>query len=864
MLLLFSCTTKKDGFAYRVFHNTTARYNGYFYAEEAMKEGRLKIIESYTEDYDSILPVFIYGDETSAQAAYPQMERAIEKSSLVIERHYMKPTKSGTKKMKRPEMNKWIDDNYMLIGQSYFIKQNYFKAEELFLFVSRKFKDKNMQAKANTWLARTYMLQGEWTKAKNALLKAEQLRELEDEQRADVHMVFADYYIQQRDFKKAIEQLEFSLEYIKKKKDRARPTFILAQLNQKVNQSQESINLYRTVLTLRPKYEMEFYARINQAMAYDRKGGNSQQIKEELFKMLKDEKNLEYRDQIYYALAEIELEERNRDNGVGYLQASLNEETGNVKQRTKSFLRLADIFLDEREYQAAQAYYDSTFSNIPETHPRYLDVKNKAQSLTDLVENLLIIEYEDSIRAICNLSDEDRITKLKKVVRQMEEEEERRRAEEAQRLAEMAASGGAATGDFWAYNDQLRAIGKQNFDEYWGDRPLEDNWRRRNKISELFEGGEEQEELVDEVESTEQESNIPTVEDLLAELPCSEAQIAESDIRIANAFYDSGVVYKEKLDDVENAIERWEVLVNRYDDSEVHPTAFYQLYRTYLYREQEEDYQNPFCSTCNSTYWSNIILNKYPGSEWATLVENPDYEDFAEIQRAEEREAYEATYKKYGYRAYQEVILESAEVINTQPNNHLLCKYRLLKAFATGNMEAMVGGSASYVADLEEIIDVCPDTEEASAAIDILNSINGEVKAVVEDLPPVETVNTSMFEVNNTERHYFAIIFNTDDGEVNKIKASASDFNTKFFKSSSLRVSSNLLDRQNQIVLVKTFTKVEDAMDYYTTFTGNEDELKEINEAGYTIVLISKTNYVNLFKTKEVDAYKVFFEENYK
>ncbi|MGB0422773.1 MAG: tetratricopeptide repeat protein [Flavobacteriales bacterium] len=863
MLFLFSCTTKKDGFAYRVFHNTTARYNGYFYAEEAMKEGRLKIIDSYTEDYDSILPVFIYGDEASAQAAYPQMERTIEKSSLVIERHYMKPTKNGTKKMKRPEMNKWIDDNYMLIGQSYFIKQNYFKAEELFLFVSRKFKDKNMQAKANTWLARTYMQQGQWTKAKNALLKAEQLRELEDEQRADVHMVFADYWIQEGDYKKAIEQLEFALPYIKKKKDRARPTFILAQLNQKINQSQESINLYRTVLTLRPEYEMEFYARINQAMAYNRKGGNSQQIKDELFKMLKDEKNLEYRDQIYYALAEIELEERNRDIGVGYLQASLNEETGNVKQRTKSFLRLADIFLDEREYQSAQAYYDSTYSNIPETHPRYLDVKNKAQSLTDLVENLLVIEHEDSIRAICDLSDEDRITKLKKVVRQMQEEEDKRRAEEAQRLAEMAASGGGATGDFWAYNDQLRAIGKQNFDEYWGDRPLEDNWRRKNKISELFEGGDE-EEVIEVVESAEQESSVPTVEALLAELPCSEAQIADSDIRIANAFYDAGVVYKEKLDDVENAIERWEVLVNRYDDSEVHPTAFYQLYRTYLYREQEEGYQNPFCSTCNSVYWANIVLEKYPGSEWATLVENPDFEDFVEIQRAEEREAYEATYSKYGYRAYQEVILESAEVINTQPNNHLLCKYRLLKAFATGNMEAMVGGSASYVADLEAILETCPDTEEAATATEILNSINGEVKEVVEELPPVETVNTSMYEVNNNERHYFAIIFNTDEGEVNKIKASASDFNTKFFKSSSLRVSSNLLDRQNQIVLVKTFTKVDNAMDYYSTFIGNSEELKEINEAGYTIVLVSKTNYVTLFKTKEVEAYKAFFEENYK
>ena len=867
VISLFSCTTKKDGFAYRVFHNTTTRYNGFFNAKEAMKEGQLKIAEAYQENYDSILPIFLYGDEAAAQRAYPDMERVIEKSSLVIERHNMKPSKAASKKMKRPVKNKWIDDNYLLIGQSYFYKKDFFKAEELFLYVSRKYKEKDMQAKSSTWLARTYMEQGEWAKAKNALLKTEQLKGLEEVDRADVLLVFTDFHIRQRDYSEAIKTIGEAIPLIKTKKDRARPTFVLAQLNQFTNKSENAIARYREVLTLRPAYEMEFYARIFQAMAYDRKGGNSQAIKEELINMLKDDKNIEYRDQIYYALAQIEFEERDTEQGIEYLKLSLQEETGNVKQRTKSFLKLADLHLEERVYQDAQAYYDSTYTNIAEDHPRYEDVKNKAQSLTDLVENLLVIEHEDSIQAICSLSDEDRMKKMREIVRQLEEEQERRREEEARRLAQIAEQGGAATGDFWIYNDQLKAIGKQDFNEYWGDRPLEDNWRRRNKIQDLFEGGDEKEEVVEEIKQVEeqQEDKIPTPEELLAELPCSEAEMIESDISIANAFYNAGVVYKEKLSDVENAIERWEVLVNRYEDSEVHPTAYYQLYRTYLYREQEEGYQNPFCGTCNSEYWGGIILDKYPGSEWATLVDNPEYEDYVEIIRAEERAAYEELYQNYSYRDFQDVVLKATEVIKNEPENHLLCKYRLLKAFATGNLESMIGGKTSYVGELQGVIESCPETEEAAAAQEILSTINGEVKEVKnEEDEPEKEEQESIFTYTENERHYFAIIFNVGEADVNQLKAKASDFNTKNYQSSGLRVSSNLLDRQRQIVLVKTFVKLDKAKNYWSAFTSNDSDLKEINEAGYKIVLVSKSNYVTLFKSKEVDEYMEFFESNYK
>lgn len=867
---MFACTTKKDGFTYRVFHNTTARYNGYFYAKEAIKEGQANIVKAHLEDYDAILPIFIYGDETSAQSSFAEMERAIEKSSLVIERHKMDVPSRSSKKKDRPEINKWIDDNYLLIGKSYFFKRNYFKAEEMFLFVTRKYKEKEMQARGNAWLARAYMETEQWTKAKNTLLKIEQIKEIEDEDKADIHLVFADYYIRQEDYKNAAEQIEKALRYIKKKKDRARPTFILAQLMQQMNRSQDAISYYETVLTLRPEYEMEFYARINQAMAYDRRGGNADQIKEQLLKMLKDDKNIEYRDQIYYALAELELEDRNRENGIDYLLLSLAEPNGKPKQRTKSFLRLADLYLEDRDYQDAQAYYDSTFQSINEDHPRYLDVKNKAESLTDLVENLLLIEHEDSLQNICALSDEDKVKKMKSVIADMREELQRQEEERQRRMAALAAgdAGAASQGDFWPWNPQLKAIGKQNFDNYWGSRPLEDNWRRKNKLQQSFGDGEETVETPEEapVETgTDIESQLPSVDELLAGLPCAEAQIVESDKRIAEAFYNAGVVYKEKLDDVENAIERWEVLVTRYDDSDVHPTAYYQLYRTYLYREQEEGYSNPFCGTCNSPYWSDIILDKYPGSDWARLIQNPGFEDIAEIEKAEQHAAYEALYNRYSQRAYQEVILKASEVITNEPNNNFLCKYRILKAFAVGNMDAMTGSTASYINELKEVIASCPETEEAILAKSIIDNINGEAPPVVEEVPDAPKEEEEIFDYDPTDRHYFAVIFPVEGGgDVNNVKALVSDFDTKYFKSSALKVSSNLLDRQNQIVLVKTFNKLEDAKNYYTTFLNNDNELKDINSGGYTLVLISKNNYVTLFKSKEVDAYQSFFERNYK
>ena len=228
------------------------------------------------------------------------MERVVEKTEFVIDKHEMKVSKRDKRSIKKPEMNRWIDDNWLLMGQAYFYERNYLKAEEIFLYVKRKYEKDETRALANLWLVRTYIALGEKSEVKEYMEQLSSMRTFPEEYRAEYNLVLADFAVQQNKFKDAALYLENAILFTDKKKDKARPTFILAQVYQKLGKSNESIEAYKRVLKLKPSYEMSFYSQINQAIAFKRRNGNSQVIKDKLNKMLRDEKNLEYFDQIYY------------------------------------------------------------------------------------------------------------------------------------------------------------------------------------------------------------------------------------------------------------------------------------------------------------------------------------------------------------------------------------------------------------------------------------------------------------------------------------------------------------------------------------------------------------------------------------
>lgn len=872
LLLLFStffvgCSTERDSFVHRVYHNTTARYNGFFYAKESLREGKEKLIENHKDNYDEILPIYIYGSEEEASTIYPQMERVIEKSSLVVDEHTMKVSGRYKKKMERPEMNKWIDDNYLLIGIGHYYKREYYKAEEFFKFVRKKYESPEMQIKANIWLARTFIQRGQENKAREALVKASQERKFPTELKAEYNLAFAEYYIFTEEYGQAAKHVEIAIPFINKKRDKARPAFILAQLYQRMNDSGKAIAAYDKVLDYKPKYEMEFYSRINQAMAFSRRGDNSTQIKNTLNEMLEDDKNLEYRDQIHYALAEIFLEERNFERGIYHLKESLQKNEGNDKQRVKSLIRLADLYFEQREYQPAQAYYDSTRMMIGEEHQRYKDIANKAESLDELVQHLNVIERNDSLLQLASLSASDLEKRLQEIrqedVRKKEEELERQRQE---MLASSSLEDGAES-DFWAYNPNMKQRGMQDFVEVWGDRPLEDNWRRKNKIKDAFaeneaEGGEEENLYV----APDAESMVKPLEEYMANVPSTQAEKDSLREAMAEAYYLAGLIYKEKLDDFDNAIESFEVLAKTFEESDFHVMTYYQLYRAY-YNKEQEGYQNPFCSTCNSKYWGDLVLEEYPDSEYAMLVKNPDFLEIEELEKAEELEEYKAIFQQYRNRQYIDVVQATKKVIQEQEENHLLPKYYLLKALAQGELDAMSRIRDNYIAALEDVVRTFPETEEAIRAQEMLDELNGkndekEEAAQVELDMSEEEMEEGPFECNKNEEQWFALAFERDAENLPAVKAAISNFNQASFKSAGLRVTSNLLGGY-AVVLVKQFPSSTEAMDYLAAFNNNDNEVKDLNSAGHKIFVVTKDNYIELFKNKNMDQYVSFFNACY-
>ncbi len=857
------CTNTKDGFSYRVFHNTTAKYNGYFYAQESMKEAKKILDEKYEEDYDKILPVFIYGDEKTAQQVYPQMERIIEKTQLVIKRHNMDVNGRGKKKNKRPELNKWIDNNYLLLGQGYFYKKDYFRASEFLKYVTRKYKDENVVASANNWLAKIYIEKENWNKAMVSLQKAEK-GELEDAVKAETEQIYADYYIRKKEYLKAADHMTKAIAFIKKKKDKARPTFILAQLYQKAGDSQQAIDMYDQVVKLKPKYELEFYALIHQAMAYNRRGGDANVIKEKLFKMLKDDKNIEYRDQIYYALADLSFEENKVEAGIDYLHKSLDAYVDNDKQKAKTFVRLADMYFDEKNYEPAQVYYDSTLTKITDEHKRYLEIKTRAESLTELISNINTINSVSSDIEICEADEEQKTKLLKERQKKIKDEMDAKRQADEEALAaalENTSDNAVTSGGFWPYNPMLKQKGKEYFLNVWGSRPLEDDWRRKNKTP-TFNTTEEQEDVAEDTSEEQDAYYVPSIKELRADLPCEPKKLEKAKASLAKAYYDNGLIYKEKFDDFEPGVESWENLVDKLDDSEYHAMTYYQLYRSY-YNKEQEGYTSFGCTTCSSKYWADIIRQKYPGSEWEHLVDNPNYLEGKDHKMEEELEVYRQLYNRYSTGDYIGVIQDCAAIIKNEPENHLLCRHKLLRAQAIGHMDGQTGQRANYIEALKEVKTSCKDSEEGAAAAKILKNLDGNVDDSKEETKEAENeepteISNSPFVEDPLIRHYFAIVVplkSEPKVDFNAMKYKVSDYLKVYHKAEGLKVTSNLFGREYQILLVKTFKNAEEALNFKSIFESNTKELKAINDANFDSFVVSKNNYLTIFKKRNLMDY---------
>jgi hypothetical protein len=242
---------------------------------------------------------------------------------------------------------------------------------------------------------------------------------------------------------------------------------------------------------MRPEYSMVFNAKINLAVVFT-PGDNVENIRHGLEALANDPKNQPYRDQIYYALAEMEYSNENINSALVDYRLSAQYSSSNNIQKAKSYMAAADIYFDKNDYINAGTFYDSTMAYLPKTYSNYDAVSKKAKNLSELITYIREAEHQDSLQRVAKMSEADRNKLIHKIILDVIDKEEQEKLMQSQPYfqsrdnnygVEYTGQDGnpGFSGKWYLYNVTALNYGRSEFLKKWGNRPLEDNWRRKNK-----------------------------------------------------------------------------------------------------------------------------------------------------------------------------------------------------------------------------------------------------------------------------------------------------------------------------------------------------------------------------------------------
>ncbi len=860
---VMSCSNTKDTLVNRTFHNLSAHYNGYYNAGLKLEEALDKLAASHVDHYDRILTVFQYADPAKAKAIYPQLEDAMKRTSTVISRHTILD-KSGYEK---PQSERWIDDNWILYGKCQFFKHDYFEAMETFKYVETTYKKESGRHLGSLWIAKTYI---ELTQMREAEEKLDYLRNQPDfpkKSKWELEAVNADYYLQTKNYDKAVEHLTKASALVKNREKKIRYLFILAQLRQQKGEFKQAFDLYTKIIKMNPPYEMAFNSRLNRARCYDSSSGSGESVLKELLKMEKDPKNKDFLDQIYYSLAGLKKNEGKEEEQIKYLNLSVQSSTNNQGQKALSYLELAKIAYGKPDYRLAQSYYDSTVTNLGKDYPDYSEILSRRNSLTRLVKFMKVIETEDSLQALSRLPLEERVKKIDQIIEEQEKakkEAERKLNEPANQIFDPARPqaanqfNNAAGANWYFYNPQAISFGLNEFTKKFGDRKLEDNWRRSKKQStlEVVEDVLKKDSLTLDVQDTAALTPSKRKEQMLNSIPETQEGLEKSTQKIVDAFYNIGMIYREQLNDLTASTEAFEELLKRYPKNRFQLQSYYQLYRTYTV----------LGNSAKANYYRNIILNEHSDSEYAEIIRNPNYAAEKASRKSNLEIFYEETYRKFLNGEYADVIARKTQSDVQFPQSPLVPKFDFLKSLSIGKTQSL----PAFEASLNEIIRNYASDSVKDAAQEILDFIHNKSK-VTENPGEAGTdsaaaADTHLYNYLPDNMHNVVLLIQNINGpfDPNKIKNKLSNFNTANFGSKGITFDEQLYDHRLKIFIIKSFSNKQEAMQYYSTLYDNDDVFGNVSNETYQLYAISVNNLSAFLKEKKTEDYEDFFRKFYK
>ena len=822
--MLASCSTKKNKWNRRVWHNMTAHYNVWWNGNQSMKEGEQTLRNTAKDDYNQTLRVFNYGTKENAMALNQQMDRTIEKDAICIQKHSMR--------FNNTEYVRWIDDAFIDMAKAHFYKQDYVPARRTFDYVTTQYRNSKDRHTALLWLAKTYIQTGQFEKAEACLQSL--IVSMDGEEKIpkyvyqNIDLVYADYYIAMGNDNEAVRYLRSALLTSRDRYNKTRAMFILGQIYMNQNDRTRATEQFKNVIRKHPTYEMTFEAKINLARCND---SDTTTIMKMLRKMLKDSKNVDFKDRIYYTMAGVALDKDNETDAVKYLRKSVATSTTNNNQKIRSSLDVADILFGNSKYVLSQAYFDTAVMSMDRSYPGYDSLLNMSVMLTDLVGNLVVYETQDSLLRLAEMDTIHLFAIIDKVIEDYQAEQ-KRLAEQREIEEQIALNGGNEKpqgvvqpndGNWYFYNTQTRTRGMNEFQRKWGNRLLEDYWFISNKqtmlvqeeLTELSEDelaalSEEEREAYLRQRAIESDTTQYTELDrgfYLKQIPFSPEAKEQAHTQIKEALNNIGFIYYYELHDYPRSIEAYTKLSDNYPDNPNEVSAWYYLYKMHSLRKDTE----------NSEKYKSLVLAKYPESNQAKIILDPDYFVKENNKGAEAEQLYAKTFEAYKNGQYQRVMMNTRKAREQYADDTLyMPRFEFLNAVSLGYVEVV--DSMAY--SLLRLIQKYPESSIKPYALDVLLAANDMYSLglnIESARPKVDTVQEKEYPYTfNPRDQYYVVVICNNKVRINPLKVRISDFNKNNFRMDQLTIKNMMLNKQDALITIGNFENLGKAKDYHT------------------------------------------------
>ena len=744
------CSTQKNTAKTRFWHSFKARYNTYYNGSLAYIDGSLEKENGNKDNFTEIIPLYTVANKQSRELGKSNFDRAIEKSQKTIKLHSIKRRPEWTKNrrktekdiewLSRREYNPFLWRAWMLMGRSQFHKGAFDEAASTFAYMGRLYHTQPaIYAKSRAWLAKCYIEEG-WIYDAEDVIRGMERDSIHWSARKEWDYTYADYYIHIGDYKKAIPHLRQVIRHEMRRKQRAREWYLMGQLHAALGNRPEAMKAFRHVLRQNPPYDVEFNARI--AMTEVMADSQAKKMIGRLKRMAASDKNKDFLDQVYYAIGNIHMARRDTTQAITAYERGVTKATRTGIEKGVLLLRLGDIYWDMERYSDAQRCYGGAIGLLDKERKDYEQLSNRSKVLDQLVPYTDAVHLQDSLQSLARMSETDRNAAIDRTIAELKrkEREERRKQQEQEAQETISKNGGnnmaqqrpnAAqqnqqnkNAQWYFYNPMAVSQGKTAFQKQWGKRENVDNWQRVNKTVVAM-AGEEQEMSQHQLDSiaraeavadslaqiADSAQNDPhRREYYLAQIPFTQEQMEASNKTIEDGLYNSGVIFKDKLDNLTLSEKQLRRLVDNYPDYEGTADAFYHLYLLYMRKHEPR----------TADEYVERLKQQYPDNEWTTLLSDQHYVENARFGIAIEDSLYAATYDAFKASRYSDVTA-NVEISNRR---YPLGANRDKFIFIGGLGKLNEGDAEGCIADMKTVVEKYPQSGVAQIAGMIVKGVD--------------------------------------------------------------------------------------------------------------------------------------------